>query len=269
MSQLIQLKQRLKAIETIKKITNAMRVISMSMHSKLGNKLEFLENYKNQLNEITFIVKKSCKNITTQNINNKKKLIIIIGSDKGLCGPFNSGILKLIKSENLNNFDILTIGKKITDNLKNKFKIVADFQSLSYKNLNKITSSIFTLIEQDNYSEITCINTKPKNFFSQVPQKNIIFPVENELQGQGINTEEYIWEETPEQIYESLKKEYLKFSISYSLFESLFAEQAARFQSMDNATRSAEKILEDMQIQYSKLRQAKITQEINELTSHF
>lgn len=269
MSQLTHLKQRLKAIETIKKITNAMRVISMSMHSKLGNKLEFLENYKNQLNEITFIVKKCCANINTQNTSGEKKLVIIVGSDKGLCGPFNSGILKLIKSENLSDFDILTVGKKITDNLKNKLRIVSEFQNLSYKSLNKITSNIFDIIEKNNYSEIVCINTKPKNFFSQVPQKNIIFPVEAELQEREINVDEYIWEESPEKIYESIKKEYLKFSISYSLFESLFAEQAARFQSMDNATRSAEKILEDMQIQYSKLRQAKITQEINELTSHF
>jgi F-type H+-transporting ATPase subunit gamma len=271
MSQLIHLKQRLEAIETIKKITNAMRVISMSMHSKLGNKLDLLTQYQKELNTVLYIVKKACdQNIKIQSIGiTPKKLLIVIGSDKGLCGTFNSGIIKKIKEIKLSDYTILTVGKKITDYIQNKSNIKKSVHNLTYKNLTNITADIFNFIEKESYTEITCISTKPESFFIQTAQKQILFPVNEKLEDRNIEINEYIWQEAPLEIYKSLQKEYLKFSISQSLFESLFAEQAARFQSMDSATRNAENILEQMQIQYSKLRQTKITQEINELTSHF
>ncbi|OGB83532.1 hypothetical protein A3F66_02355 [candidate division TM6 bacterium RIFCSPHIGHO2_12_FULL_32_22] len=269
MSQLIQLKQRLTAIETIKKITSAMRVISMSMHSRLENKLENLEEYKTQINEILLIIKKASTNLAEPEENkSEKKLLIIVGSDKGLCGPFNSAIVKLIKQQDYSGYDIITVGKKITDNVKKKLNIKESFNGFTYKSLHRISADLYAIIESANYDEVICISTFPKNFFVQIAHKKTLLPIKEKIENHKINIEQYIWEENPEEIYRSLKKEYLKFSISLMLFESLSAEQAARFQSMDSATRNAENILEQMQIQYSKLRQAKITQEINELTSH-
>ena len=270
MSQLIHLKQRLIAIETIKKITSAMRVISMSMHSRLENKLENLEEYKTQINEILLIIKKASTNLNEpEEPKTEKKLLIIVGSDKGLCGPFNSAILKLIKQQDYSDYTIITVGKKINDNVKNKLKIKQSFNGFTYKSLNKISADLYEIIESENYDEVICISTFPKNFFLQIAHKKTLLPLKEKVEDHKIDIEKYIWEEKPEDIYKALEKEYLKFSISLMLFESLSAEQAARFQSMDNATRNAENILEQMQIQYSKLRQAKITQEINELTSHF
>ncbi|OGB83485.1 hypothetical protein A3F66_02125 [candidate division TM6 bacterium RIFCSPHIGHO2_12_FULL_32_22] len=273
MAQLIQLKQRITAIQTIKKITNAMRIISMSLHSRLGHKLVLLKNYQKGLNDLLYVTKQFKKNSNHEenNINkiNNKKALIIIGSDKGLCGTFNSNILKLLKNENLSEYELITVGKKISDNIKNIAEIKNAFHNFNYRNLNRIAAEIYDLVEQGNYSEIICINTLPKSFFIQLSQKKRLFPIKYTEESTSLNVDEYVWEETPETVYQSLEKEYLRFSISYALFESLFAEQAARFQSMDSATRNAENILEEMQIQYSKLRQAKITQEISELTSHF
>ena len=295
MAQLIQLKQRITAIQTIKKITNAMRIISMSLHSRLGHKLVLLKNYQKGLNDLLYVTKQFKKNSNHEenNINkiNNKKALIIIGSDKGLCGTFNSNILKLLKNENLSEYELITVGKKISDNIKNIAEIKNAFHNFNYRNLNRIAAEVYDLVEQGNpafasghperaqrvegsyggrgYSEIICINTLPKSFFIQLSQKKRLFPIRYTEESTSLNVDEYVWEETPETVYQSLEKEYLRFSISYALFESLFAEQAARFQSMDSATRNAENILEEMQIQYSKLRQAKITQEISELTSHF
>lgn len=273
MSQLVQLKNRINAISTIKKITNAMRIISMSLHSKLNHQVEQIKEYDKELKTIFSIVSSYIneKNEYKEKLDKEKKLVIISGSDKGLCGGFNSGIIQAFNEsfkEDLE-IEIVTVGKKIKDLLKNGHTIIDNIENLTYQRITDITDSIIEIININNFNNVVIIYTESKSFFLQKSKIKEILPLKITTKSSNTEFSDYIWEENPEQLYESLKKEYLRFSIKKCLFESLFSEQASRFRSMDNANRSANNLLEEMKMQYSKLRQAKITSELTELSSHF
>ena len=94
MSQLIKLREQIKTIKTIQKITQAMRLVSMSIHSRLNNQKVYLKNYQNELNKIATIIDNNQKIDQKKSILSHKKLVILIGSQKGLCSSFNQDILR-------------------------------------------------------------------------------------------------------------------------------------------------------------------------------
>jgi len=278
MSQLIQMNRRINAVETIKKITHATRLIAMSSHTRLVNKEPIITNYKDE-------VKKLFAQLITNETDWQTKilrlsptapgsLIILIGSQKGFCGTFNVVLFKLLeaamyKKNESNGF--IAIGKKATQHLnKNKIKPIEAFTNLSTETLPNITELLTTSIlsQLPNYKEVILFSNQPKTFFVQKPEKTVILPMAP-LSSKKAKSEAYIWPESEEKILRILSHLYLQISIESSLFSSLVAEQAARFHSMDNATRNAEELLEAMQRDYNKMRQAKITTELIELASSF
>lgn len=282
MAQLIQMRQQIHAIETIKKITHAMRLISISSHSQMTNKIIFIQNYKKELLNIINILNAAKKPELSNNIINahekkiKKTLIILIGSQKGLTGTFNFSLFRIfekqIHPEHSIDIDFITVGKKASDFLKKKIQPIKTYDTFTLQTLYKIAKEIFELIinSKYEYENIICFSNQPKSFFMQVPEKTIIFPIANKNGSTEINEleiESYIWEQPIQELYESVTKEYIYFNIQALLFDSLFAEQAARFNSMDSATKNAEDLLETLKRQYNKLRQAKITQEITEISN--
>ncbi len=281
MPQLTHMRQRIKAIETIKKITNAMRLISMSSHLHLSKKAPFIQNYKKELFNtlnVFLSLEKKWQGILNPKSENKKTLIILVGSQKGLCGTFNNTLFNLFEKkvtpEEFNS-DFISVGKKATDYLKKEnIKLIATFDQFTFNSLNKITNNIFQIIQKANpiYTDVICYSNSPKSFFSQVPERYILVPAQSEefkseQEFVKINYQDYIWEQPAEDVANTITNEYLKFAIQSILFNSIFAEQAARFQSMDSATRNADELLEDMKRLYNKVRQTKITKEITELSS--
>jgi len=283
MVQLIQMRQQIRAIESIKKITHAMRLISMSGHLQLSHKTPLIENYKNELFKIIDIVQsyqfQENKNLKTNILNpdnsvSPKTLIIIIGSQKGLAGSFNSSLFhffeKQISAEDFNKFSFITVGKKVTDFIKKHTQPISNYDNFTMLSLYEIADKIFDTIinAKQPYTNIIVYSNYPKSFFAQIPKKQIIVPAKlNEATINAKSLENYIWEQPMDQIYDNLINEYLHFSIQSILFNSLLAEQAARFQSMDNATRNAEELLATLKLQYNKVRQTKITREISELSA--
>lgn len=275
MSQLIHLKQRIQAVETIKKITNAMRITAMSTHSKMNSQSVFLKRYEHELKRVFSIIESSTSKTTPlEDISAGKQLIIIIGSDKGLCGNFNSALANFVARELTvdENTRVVMIGKKIKELLHTSMHIEPDyfFERFTFNKINAIAHEIFETIEKNNYKSVEVFYTKSKSFFLQKPIRYQLIPTKKITADSSLEAPElYFWQESPEELVLYLYKEFLIFSITQILFDSMYSEQAARFRSMDSATRNAENILDEMKIQYSKLRQAKITKELTELSSHF
>lgn len=288
---------RIKAIETIKKITNAMRLISMSMHIRLNHKVPLMQNYKNELLTIINIlqsiessVKLESRISTTSQPNNffilnpslestPRTLVIIVGSQKGLSGTFNSSLFRFFeKNENetiFKNATFIAVGKKTVDYVKKHTEINCGYDTFNFQNLEKITKEIYnTIMHADPiYTNVICYSNYSKGFLTQLPHKTILIPMQTKSNNLSKKNEfkiqeDYIWQQDPHKILDVLIKEYLKLTIQTILFESLIAEQAARFQSMDNATRNADSLLESMTRQYNKLRQTKITKEISEISNN-
>jgi len=278
MSQLIQMNQRINAVETIKKITHATRLIAMSSHTRLASKEPIITHYKNEVRKLFAKLITNESDWQTEFFHlsptSPGSIIILIGSQKGFCGTFNVALFKFfeIQIPQINAADgIIAIGKKASDYLRKKKIVPLEvFNNLSSTSLLNITDLLtnFIIRQLPNYKEVIVISNDPKTFCTQKPEKIILLPM-IPLSPKEAASDTYIWPEPQEEILQALSRLYLKVSIESLLFSSLVAEQAARFHSMDSATRNAEDMLEVMHRDYNKLRQAKITKELLELASSF
>ncbi|MCK5633338.1 F0F1 ATP synthase subunit gamma [bacterium] len=283
MAQLIQMRQRIKAIQTIKKITHAMRLISMSLHSRLRNKAPLLQEYQKEVDIMFEKVRLAAPNWKNPIMHPTDSLetspmIILIASQKGLCGNFNTSLFKhfekKVSAETLKNAKIIAIGKHaITYAEKNNISnIIKTFDNISSGKLNTVAHEIIKIISSTKkpYSSITVVANSLKSFFVQQPKTTSLIPLSSSLENTTTMPQEpYTWEQAPNKILDDLSLQYLSAKLYHLLFESTLAEQAARFISMDNSTRNAKQLLEDTQIQYNKLRQTKITSELTELSASF
>lgn len=312
MSQLIQMRQRIQAIETIKKVTHAMQLISMSLHTRLQKQTVSRDIYRHNLLDMLQIASQA-KNSTASQIASStpasnKQLWIIIGAQKGLCGNFDTEILRFVDhnlsltqaaissptatniNPNLMTHEVICIGaKKITLELrKRKLNIIQEYPGLKINNLAIISREIFDFIvkNQTHYQTIASFSNKSETFFINQPVKTEIYPIStniiqqankstdiathNHLKVNLLNhTSDYIWDSSPQESYNYLLESYLNYTVQSVLFNSLVAEQAARFRSMDTANRNASDLLEISYRDYNKLRQYKITKELIELSAAF
>lgn len=281
MAQLIQIRQRIKAIETIKKITHAMRLIAMSSHTRLKGLQKPLKNYQQALASLFNTVKLAHPQwynpLFKPAQDTGKTLIILIGSQKGLCGNFNSSLFysfddelpQLLKKNPV----FIAVGKKAIDHLIQKKGITPLIQ---YKNMNAGTiagmaRAIINLISntQPYYESVIVFSNHLKTFFIQKPETMVLIPFTMSETMPLASPEEYQWEQPAEEILNDLAQQLLVAHLEYLLFESLLAEQAARFISMDSSTRNANNLLDETKLTYNKLRQANITKELSELTGSF
>ena len=284
MSQLIQMRQRIKAVETIKKITHAMRLISMSSHSRIRSKKSNFELYQREIQSLFFHLKGTVDTwsntiLYPESSQTQRNLIILVGSQKGLCGNFNSQIFsffeKNINSKDLQRSDLCIIGSKAYEYAESLEKkpvlIFKEFTSLTVNSIAlSITNHIFNA--SPSYTSVTIFGNYPKSFFAQRPQKIPLIPFEIKADAQSSQDEylqDYLWEQDPVALLTDFAEKLLTIRIQNVLFDSLIAEQAARFIAMDNSTRNASTLLDTMKLQYNKLRQAKITRELTDLIGSF
>lgn len=285
MAQLVQLRHRIKAIETIKKITHAMRLISMSTHSRLKHKEEPLRVYNKAINELFNKIQKVTPDwkhpILSPTHHNASTLIIVIGSSKGLCGGFNSSLFnyyqKYMIAHPIGNKSMIVVGRRAISYCNEHAigPIVSSFEELNATNLISIAHSITQaiMLAPRPYSSVIVFSNHFKTFFNQKPQIITLIPFSNnqtDTLGQPSNTEEdYIWEQKAEEVLDILAHQCIDATIQFLLFQSLLAELAARFLSMDSSTRNAQTLLDTAKLDYNKLRQAKITKELSELSGSF
>lgn len=284
MSQLIQMRQRIKAVETIKKITHAMRLISMSSHSRIRSKKSNFELYQREIQSLFFHLKGTVDTwsntiLYPESSQTQRNLIILVGSQKGLCGNFNSQIFsffeKNINSKDVQRSDLCIIGSKAYEYAESlEKKPVLIFKEFTSLTVNSIALSITNHIFNANpsYTSVTIFGNYPKSFFAQKPQKAPLIPFEIKGDTQSSQDEylqDYLWEQDPVALLNDFAEKLLTIRIQNVLFDSLIAEQAARFIAMDNSTRNASTLLDTMKLQYNKLRQAKITRELTDLIGSF
>ncbi len=279
MSQLIQLRQRLKAIETIKKITSAMRIISRSLHTRMNKQKTNLQDYQDQTKNLfeklhQFNPSWSPPFFFPQTKEYSKKLYIIVGSQKGLCGNYNTELNYWLGKNNdlliKKDTDIAVIGKKTFDTVTDhNLKIIKTFDELKVSNLAALTHDLLSLIKFANplYTQVILVSSIPETFFTHHLQKKVIIPLKDEKPVK--NDDNYLWQHEPKLILNKLADMYLNSLVYNALFLSLLGEQAARFIAMDNATRNANNFIDSMQLQYNKMRQGKITRELTELSANF
>jgi F-type H+-transporting ATPase subunit gamma len=265
MSQIAPLRNKIRAIQTTKKITHAVRLVSMSSFSKLEKESICMNYYTDNLTKafVTLLAQVpdwKHRALFPEDLLDSNPLIILISSSKGLCGSFNSQTPSFI-----------AIGKKAVKFLdEKKFgNILCRYPELTHVNFTTIAQELTDLICEGKqiHSSVLFYSNHLKNFFIQAPVKQTLIPLS--LQEAEKSYIDFEWEQDKKEILNYMALRYIKSSILNLLFQSLISESAARFLTMDKATTNAEEYLEDLTLQYNKSRQALITREVSELSANF
>lgn len=279
MSQLMHIRQRIQAIQTIKKIAHAMRLISMSTHARMKHQEKPLEAYRNNIIELMLKGHSINKNnhnelLQPSTARSEHNLVILVGSQKGLCGNFNTMLMQRFNNFTKDNphFALITVGKRATQLTTSRYhnRVIAEYNTFGTHNLLTVAQELLNRITHAHkpYRSVHIISNFAASFFIQKPIVHQIIPAHMPETTEN-KTVDYRIEQPAQEIADNLTRLYLLSQIQHALFQSLLAEHAARFISMDNSTRNAETLLEKMQLDYNKLRQANITRELTELSAFF
>jgi F-type H+-transporting ATPase subunit gamma len=199
----------------------------------------------------------------------------LVGSQKGLCGTFNQSLFTFFERSELKashkKADLISIGKRASEYIHtvHDYTIVKEFNEFTQTTFTDIAQQVTHYITQSKpaYTSVLVYSNWSKSFFVQVPEKHTLIPLTlptTEVIDQS-HHEGFEWEQSPERLLSALAQSLLLANLQDFLLTSLTAEQAARFVAMDNSTRNARNLLDDMTLDYNKRRQAKITRELTDL----
>lgn len=273
---LLYIKNRIQAVESIKKITKVMKLIASSKYNKFKAQYDGNIEYTNELEKmmnscLTYIDFSSYKLPTCLTENGgDKKLFILVSNTLGLCGPYFYSLLKVANKEIRPTDDIVFIGEKGYRAYKNKpnkgDKTFIDLlDKLTFDNTNKFRHYIDKLYRDNQYSAIYIIYTK---FIDAMETKCVcekLLPLTID-QSKKCDSEP-TFEGSSSSVADLIVPHYLDALIYHHLLESALSEQVNRKNSMENATTSANKLLYELSLLYNKVRQQKITEEMTQVSS--
>lgn len=285
MAGLKEIRIRIASVKTTRQVTSAMKIVSAAKLKKAQDAIYQIRPYANKLHGILASLSASLENsedsVYTQQRDPEKVLIVLISSNRGLCGGFNSNIskvaVKLVNekySDQLEqgNVQFLCIGKVGMRQLKYHGMNVIDnkngiFNELSFENISLIAMELMKSFEDGSYDRIEIVYNHFKNAAVQVQTSEQFLPVEiKKDQTEKTNTN-YIYEPSKENIILELIPRILKIQLYKAILDSHAAEHGARLTAMHSATDNATELLNYLTLQYNKARQAAITGEILEIVS--
>ena len=265
------IKKRIKSVSGSYKITSAMKLVSTVKLKKWKNKMLANKEYALRIDEIArtiFSSVEESKNPYFEKKNADKNLYIVLSSSLGLCGAYNSNIFRLADARIREQDDAIILGNKAISHYQNgvfnKIETFKDYTNVSdVAMINSIVDYIRNEYLKGTYQEVHLIYTSYKNSLVFHPVDYQILPLKMEVE----KKEGYppIMEPNQEALIDVLIPLYLKNSVYAKFLESEVCEQASRSNAMENATKNAEELLDNLQIEFNKARQAAITQEITEI----
>lgn len=295
MANLKELKNRITSVKSTQKITSAMKMVAASRLKRAQDAAEVARPYAVKMTEIMTSV---LKRIGSLDVSSKLligtgsdsvHLIVAVTSDRGLCGGFNSSISrevrKLIRSLEADGKEvkILCIGRKGRDQLKMEFEknIIDCYEGIGkagvdFGEAQMIASKVIGMFDEGSFDECTLVYNRFVSVISQEVTSIKIVPVqlpeissEAKIGDIGVNSYStgYEYEPTEEEILDELLPQNLCVRIFSALLESSASEHGARMSAMDNATRNAGEMIDDLSMIYNRSRQAKITSELIEIIS--
>lgn len=265
-------KRRMSSITSTKKITNAMQLVATAKLRRARIRFDESKSYFNEVEASVQNILSNTKNIDHRYINErpvKKSLYIVVTSDIGLCGGYNANVYKKIKEAN-GNYELITLGIKGDSHFKYVDADVLDsFPGITsdprYKDAIDITQQALARYEQGEIDEIFLIHTEFVNSVTFTPKVTKLLPVSaNETESKVTEIE---YEPSPEVMLDFLVPKYIEALIYGGMIESLVSEYASRRMAMENATDNAQELLDLLELEYNRARQAAITQEISEIVA--
>jgi F-type H+-transporting ATPase subunit gamma len=286
MASLDDLKKRIVSVKSTQKITKAMKMVAAAKLKRAQENAEKGRPYSEKMNNIILNLsngisdKENAPKLLSGTGNDKVHLCVVLTSDRGLCGGFNTNIIKKAKlyfekilSEE-KTLKILTVGSKGYEQLKRNFedKIIKkisfkDSKNINYFDAEKVGKMIIDNFEKKEFDVCTIFYNKFKNVITQIPQAQQIIPLQaSEVEGSS-SEDNFEFEPEEDEILSNLLPKNISTQIFKAMLENSASEQGSRMSAMDNATRNAGEMVDKLTIEYNRSRQAAITKELIEIIS--
>ena len=286
MPSLDDLKKRITSVKSTQKITKAMKMVAAAKLRKAQENAEKGRPYSEKMNNIILNLsssindKENAPKLLVGTGNEKVHLCIVLTADRGLCGGFNTNIVKKaksffekIKSEG-KSLKIITVGSKGYDQLKRIYgsQIIEkisfkDSKVANYLDAEIVSKKIIELFNKNEFDICTIFYNQFKNVITQIPQEQQIIPLKSREVKENSLEDNYEFEPEEDEILSNLLPKNISTQIFKAMLENSASEQGSRMSAMDSATRNAGELVDKLTINYNRSRQAAITKELIEIIS--
>ena len=292
MANLRDIRRRIKSVKNTSQITRAMQLVAAAKMKKAQDQALAGREYADQLNQVLTNLKENVdeeSHALLEKREGDKTLTLVISTDKGLCGGLNANLMKLVRREQNEHTTYTTVGKKARIQLeKTGNEIKADFivaDPVAFSEVRPIAKLVTEQFLEGNYDKIKVCFTNFVSTLTQTPHCSQLLPIEadklaekRDYEGVGKDdiketdhssamSKDYEFEPSPEVVLDTLLPQYLNFQVYQMILESRASEHSARMVSMKAATDNANNMIDDLTLDYNKLRQAAITAELLEITT--
>ncbi|SLN51843.1 ATP synthase gamma chain [Roseivivax jejudonensis] len=290
MPSLKDLKNRISSVKSTRKITKAMQMVAAAKLRRAQDAAEMARPYAERFNAVMASLaasvgdSDSAPRLLRGTGEDKVHLLVVMTAERGLCGGFNANIAKLARQkaaslrEQGKEVKILTVGKKGRDALRRDYGDhfighvdLSDVKRLSYPDAQRIAQDVLDRFDAGEFDVATIYYSVFENVVSQIPTEKQIIPAHYEKEESGEDGQSsgtlYDYEPSEEEILADLLPRGVATQIFSALLENAASEQGARMSAMDNATRNAGEMIDDLTIEYNRTRQAVITNELIEIIS--
>ncbi|MFD2908724.1 ATP synthase F1 subunit gamma [Flavobacterium ardleyense] len=276
MANLKEIRNRITSVSSTMQITSAMKMVSAAKLKKAQDAITAMRPYAEKLTELLQNLSATLEGevggaFTTQREVNKV-LLVAITSNRGLCGAFNTNVIKQTKLVAAlyggKQVDVYAIGKKGNDVLRKTVNVtetqIGIFDHLTFENVSAIAQELMDKFVAGDYDKIEIIYNEFKNAATQIVRTQQFLPLAPIIGGEAVSSD-YIFEPSKEEIVMTLIPKSLKTQLYKSIRDSFAAEHGARMTAMHKATDNATELRDQLKLTYNKARQAAITNEILEI----
>ena len=278
MANLKEIRNRIASVSSTMQITSAMKMVSAAKLKKAQDAITMMRPYSSTLKQLIQNLSSSLDG-DSQNpysdIRSKKSILLVsITSNRGLCGAFNTNIIKRTKQLAGEDYkdkkvSLMTIGKKGSEILSKTGRVVSShdnlFDNLNYNDVGKIAQLVMDDFEEKIYDEVVLIYNRFKNAATQIVQVEPFLPIIPSEKTETSSSTDYIFEPSQAEIVNELLPKSLKIQLFKALRDSFASEHGARMTAMHKATDNATDLRDQLKLTYNKARQAAITNEILEI----
>jgi F-type H+-transporting ATPase subunit gamma len=281
------IRTRITSVKSTRQITSAMKMVAAAKLRRAQDKIVRLRPYANKLHEILVGLSQSLVDSEDDNVYGRKSnpetiLIIVVTSNRGLCGGFNSNVLKEVRrvvaekyhdQYKKGNLWFIAIGRKGFDYLRRQKQNILEednqlFNALTFENVSAVAGKVMESFVSGRFDRVDLIYNQFKNAAVQNLTNEVFLPVETISSDRKAETViDYIYEPTKEEIVKELIPKSLKIQFYKAVLDSFVAEHGARMTAMHKATDNASQLIKELTLQYNKARQASITNQILEVVS--
>jgi F-type H+-transporting ATPase subunit gamma len=272
------IQRRIKSVQSTQKITKAMKLVAAAKFRRAQERILEARPYAKKMNELLGSLVERAGDITHPLLARRdtgRKRLVIVTADKGLCGAFNSNILReslrFLRGADEASVTLVVVGKKARDFYRRrhftvKSELLGFWDRLAYSHAQEIANGVMRDYLAEEVDEVQLMYNEFRSVAVQRPVRQQLLPIQADAESDDKNdagpSEEYIYEPGPESILASLLPRHVTTQVYRALMESAAGEYGARMTAMESASKNAREMINVLTIQYNKARQERITKEL-------